>query len=75
MGSAEIEQSEPCEVEDPQTGQRYLMYRLPIGAWPIAPRVVYECPSCLARVSPSDWSGHRPKCKGETRRKRRRRGD
>ncbi|HEY5411498.1 MAG TPA: hypothetical protein VIJ94_12310 [Caulobacteraceae bacterium] len=74
MGGTESEQSEPCEVEDPQTGQRYLMYRLRIGAWPGSPLVVYECPSCRARCSPDDWSGACRSCKGETRGKRRRRG-
>ena len=75
MGGADFEQADGCEVEDPLTGQRYLMYRLPIGVWPAAPSVVYECPSCRARFSPPDWSGHRPKCKGEKKGKHRRRCD
>ena len=66
--------SEPSEVEDPDSGQRYLMYRLPIAAWPSAPHVVYECPTCRGRFEPSDWSGSCPGCAGHKKRKGRRKG-
>jgi hypothetical protein len=49
------------EVEDPNTGERYLMYSLPIG-WPGAPRIVYECPTCHGRFPPDAWSAGCPGC-------------
>ncbi len=65
---------EPSEVEDTKSGQRYLMYRLPIAAWPFAPHVVYECPTCRGCYEPSNWSGDCPGCAGHNTSKRRREG-
>ncbi len=78
--------SEATEVEDPNTGQRYWMYSLPITGWPGAPRIVYECPTCKGRFSPEDWTRGCPGCaktaaearkdgeRKDKRRKRKRRG-
>ena len=63
----------PSEVEDPDTGQRYLMYRLPLGAWPGAPRFVYECPTCHGRFEPAQWCGGCPDCTGPKKKRKRRR--
>ena len=74
MSRTRNEQDEPeaCEVEDPETGQRYLMYRLPVGFWPPAPRLVYECPSCRDRFDPSAWTGACPRCVETGKRRKRR---
>ena len=69
---SEHDAPEVCEVEDPNSGQRYLMYRLPIAAWPCAPRIVYECQSCRGRFDASQWTGGCPDCGGHGKRKRRR---
>ena len=60
-----------CEVEDPATGQRYLMYPLNIAAWPTPPRLVYECPDCRGHVEPERWAGCCPQCGGRGKEKRR----
>lgn len=64
MGGAHSGHKAPkvCEVEDPESGQRYLMYRLP--AWPPAPRIIYECSSCHGRCEASSWNGGCPRCGG-----------
>ncbi len=64
---------EPTEVEDPDTGQRYLMYRLPIGSWPTAPLFVYECQVCRGRFEPAEWGRGCPGCAGEKKKGKRRR--
>ncbi len=66
--------SDPSEVEDANSGQRYLMYRLPIAAWPSPPKLVYECSSCRDRFDPSEWSGGCPGCAGQKPSKHRRWG-
>ncbi len=74
-GSDSEHDDEPRVVEDPNTGQRYLMYALPVGTWPASPRVVYECSSCRGRFAPADWSHGCPDCsggKGKRRRKKKR---
>ncbi len=72
MSGSRSEQTGPIEVEDTETGQRYLMYSLPVGVWPAAPRVVYECATCKKRFAPEQWSGGCPGCaKPKKRRKRR----
>jgi hypothetical protein len=50
------------EVVDPNTGQRYLMYTLPTGAWPSQPQIVYECPTCHGRYPPDEWTRGCPGC-------------
>lgn len=52
----------PTEFEDPNTGERYLMYALPVGSWPGNPTIVYECPTCHGRFPPADWSRGCPGC-------------
>lgn len=54
--------SEATEVEDPNTGERYMMYALPVGGWPGAPRIVYECPVCHGRFPPDEWTRGCPGC-------------
>jgi hypothetical protein len=66
---------EPLLVEDPKTGDRFLMYPLRLAAWPCAPRYVYECPTCCERFPPEEWAGCCPGCSGRGRRKKRRRRD
>ncbi len=70
-GSGSGHDDEPSLVEDPQTGERYLMYALPIGVWPAAPRVVYECSVCKCRSKPADWSNGCPDCSGHKSKRRR----
>ena len=70
-GSESGHGDEPRMVEDAETGERYLMYALPIGAWPASPRVVYECSKCGGRFSPAEWSGDCPDCSGRKRKRRR----
>jgi hypothetical protein len=68
---------EPLEVEDPRTGERYLMYPLKV-AWPSAVLYVYECQTCQGRYPPQEWSAGCPGCCGYERkhkRKRRKRRD
>ena len=67
--------SEPCLVEDPDTGDRYLMYPLRISAWPGAPRIVYECPTCQGRWPAADWSHGCPGCHGGKGKRKKRRKD
>ena len=50
------------EVQDPNTGERYLMYSLPVGSWPNAPLIVYECPTCKGRFPPVEWTRGCPGC-------------
>ncbi len=72
MSGSDAEHDEPREVEDPQTGQRYLMFNLPISVWPGPTYVVYECPTCRGRYPPPEWSHGCPGCYGDRKGKRRR---
>ena len=52
-------------VQDAKTGELYLMYDLPMGAWPGgagAPRLVYECGKCHGRFAPEEWTSGCPGC-------------
>jgi hypothetical protein len=51
-------------VVDPNTGQRFVLQDLPIGAWPGggAPKIVFECSVCKGRFTPDEWRGSCPGC-------------
>lgn len=72
LGHSDHDDWEPTEVEDPDSGQRYLMYNLPLSAWPGSPRFVYECPTCHGRFEPAQWCGGCPDCTGAKKRKKKR---
>jgi len=77
-GHSDHDDSEPTVVEDPDSGQRYLMFRLPIAAWPGSGCFVYECQTCQGRFDPAKWGQACPTCSGEKsskkKRKRKRKG-
>jgi hypothetical protein len=72
LGRSEHDDWGPCEVEDVNSGQRYLMYPLPV-AWPGAGCFLYECQSCQGRFEPAEWRGGCPTCTGRKTRRRKRR--
>jgi len=72
LGRSEHDDGGPCEVEDVNSGQRYLMYSLP-AAWPGGACFLYECQTCHDRFEPAEWRGGCPTCTGRKKRRRKRR--
>ncbi len=61
---------EPLEVEDPKTGERYLMYPVP---WPDAVVFVYQCPTCHGSFPTHQWTSGCPGCCGHKKKGKKRR--